>query len=103
MKQDIVANALNEIMNAKVAGKKSVKIRKWSNLLLDVLDKMKEEGYVDYKLDDELEIAFLKLNKCRAIKPRYYVTLDMLERYLRRFLPSRNFGSVLVSTSKGLM
>jgi small subunit ribosomal protein S8 len=45
----------------------------------------------------------LKLNVCKAIKPRYSVTTDRIDKYLRRYLPSRNFGTMVVSTNKGLM
>ena len=70
---------------------------------------MKEQRYIDYEIKDENEskpyviVKLLKLNVCKAIKPRYSVTTERVEKYLRRYLPSRNFGTVIISTNKGLM
>ena len=73
MSQDILADSLNQIMNAKKAGKKEVVVRK-SKLLIWVLEIMKKEGYIDYKKEKNcLKITIKELNECRAIKPRYNV------------------------------
>ena len=45
----------------------------------------------------------LRLNECGAIKPRYYVNKSEIDKYLNRYLPSRKFGIIVVSTNKGLM
>ena len=45
MSQDIVADALNEIMNAKKARKSEIALNKNSKLLRNVLDIAKERGY----------------------------------------------------------
>lgn len=107
MSQDIVSDALNQVMNAKKAEKKEVKITRISKLLVNLCDMMKEAGYIDYVIEEgkkpSMVISFKKLNVCRAIKPRYSVGVEEIDKYLRRFLPSRNFGTVIVSTTKGLM
>jgi len=105
MSQDIIADALNQIMNAKRAGKNSVKIARQSKLLISILELAKKYGYIDgIKIKDNiLEITFTKLNKCHAIKPRYYVKKDTIEKYTRRYLPARDFGIILISTNKGLI
>ncbi len=106
MAQDIVSDALNQIMNAKRAGKDKVEIKWVSKLLLNLLEMMKENGNITFELDEDnkkVEITLLKVNECRAIKPRYYVGVKDIEKYLRRFLPSRNFGTLVISTNKGLM
>jgi len=104
MSQDIVADTLNQIMNAKRAKKETVVTTKFSKLLINLLEMMKNLGYLDYNLEDKKLVISLKdINKCKAIKPRYTVTNKTLERYIRRFLPARNFGYVIVSTNKGLM
>ena len=55
MSHDIVADALNMMKNAKKAGKKSVRIKRISNLLIEILKIMKQEGavkkYQCYRLD----------------------------------------------------
>lgn len=104
MSQDIVADALNQIMNAKKARKTEVKINKKSKLLINVLDLMKKLTYLDYKTEGRgLVITIKEINECKAIKPRFSVTVLETDRYVRRFLPSRGFGYVIISTSQGLL
>lgn len=105
MSQDIISDSLNQIMNAKRVEKKVLVLRKFSKVLLNIFAIMKEKGAIDYSLDEEektIEITILKLNECRALKPRYYVGLQQIEKYLRRFLPSRKMGYLLISTNKGI-
>lgn len=105
MSQDVVSDALNQIMNAKRAGKSEVVIRINSKFLLEILNIMKKIGYIDYEIKEKVLAIKIKdsLNNCRAIKPRYNVKPEEIEKYVRRFLPSKNFGFILISTSKGLM
>lgn len=104
MSQDIVSDILNGIMNAKRAGKSEILANRSSKLLIQVLKMMQQYGYLDYDLiDGKLKITLKELNECRAIKPRYAVNIKNMEKYVRRFLPARNFGFVIISTSKGLM
>jgi small subunit ribosomal protein S8 len=106
--QDLVTNALNCIMNAKRAGKKFC-IVPTSNFLIRLLEVMKKNGYVA-SYDEEhaknlrnVRIEFGKLNECKAIKPRFYIAKGELDKYMGRFLPARDFGILILSTSKGLM
>lgn len=104
MSQDIISDVLNQIMNAKRARKESINIERYSKLLLKILDIMKNYGYIDYELKEEkLKISIKELSECKSIKPRYTVGKRELDKYVRRFLPARNFGYVVVSTSRGLM
>ncbi len=104
MSQDIVSDVLNQIMNAKKAKKEVLVITRSSKLLLKVLDLMKQFGYVNYELTDtKLTIDIKSINECGSIKPRYTVDVKNIDKYTRRYLPARNFGYVLISTSKGLM
>jgi ribosomal protein S8 len=109
MSQDIVADALNQIMNAKLVGKRNVHISMNSKVLTNLLEIMKKQGHVDYgTIESEngkkaVNVKIIKLNKCSAIKPRVYVKTDEIEKYLRRFLPSRRFGTIVISTSRGLI
>ena len=104
MSQDIVSDILNEIMNAKKANKKFIVTTRFSKLLIKILDVMKQYGYVDYEVtEDKLKIILNEINQCGAIKPRYTVSTKRMEKYVRRFLPARNFGYILISTSRGLM
>jgi small subunit ribosomal protein S8 len=107
MSQDIVADALNMIRNAKKARKENVKIKRISNLLIEILKIMKQKGAIKrYKINSKektIEITIGELSECRAIKPRFSVNKDQIEKYRRRYLPARNLGIMMVSTNKGLM
>jgi len=106
MSQDILADTLNGIMNAQRRKKESIVVNKYSKFVLNVLEIAKKEGYINnFEVKDKkLKISFgEKLNKCQAIKPRYFVDKESIEKYLRRYLPARDFGFVIVSTNKGLL
>jgi small subunit ribosomal protein S8 len=109
MKSDIISDALNTLMNAKKIERTEVRINRISKFLISIFEMMKEQKYIDFEVKDADEskpyviVKILKLNMCKAIKPRYSVTVDRIDKYLRRYLPSRNFGTVIVSTNKGLM
>ena len=107
MSQDIVADALNMIRNAKKARKEIVKIKRISKLLIEILKIMKQEGAIKkYKINSKeksVEITIGELFECKAIKPRFSVNKSQIEKYRRRYLPARNLGTVIVSTNKGLM
>ena len=106
MSQDVVSDGLNQIMNAKRVEKRELVIRRYSKVLINLLEIMKVAGHVDYEVnagDKSVKVSIVKLNECRAVKPRYYVGVANIDKYLRRFLPSRNFGSLVISTNKGLV
>jgi len=107
MSHDVVADALNMIRNAKKAGKENIEIRLISNLLIEILKIMKQEKAIKkYKIDAKEKLITLTigdLSECKAIKPRFSCDSDQIERYRRRYLPSRNLGTLIISTNKGLM
>ena len=106
MSQDVVADGLNEVMNAKRVGKVELTIKRYSKVLLNLFEMMKARGHIDYAVNAEdkiVTVTIIKLNECRAVKPRYYAGVADIDKYLRRFLPSRNFGSLVISTNRGLV
>ncbi|MCK5043551.1 30S ribosomal protein S8 [Candidatus Pacearchaeota archaeon] len=107
MSQDIVADALNMIKNAKKARKNSIKISRISNLLIEILKIMKQkEAIKKYKINSKeksIDITIGDLSECRAIKPRFSVNKTQIEKYRRRYLPARNMGTLIISTNNGLM
>jgi ribosomal protein S8 len=106
MSQDVVADALNQIMNAKLSRKNSVYLKRSSRVLLSVLTIGKLRGYIkDYQAKgNEIKIELSEvLNACKAVKPRYVVKVRDLDKYIRRYLPARNMGVLIISTNKGLM
>ena len=107
MSQDVVADALNMMRNAKKARKETVKIERVSKVLTEILKIMREKGAVQkFKIDSKgryIEVTLGDFFTCKAIKPRFTVKKGDIEKYRRRYLPARNLGTVIVSTNKGLM
>ncbi|MEM4326093.1 MAG: 30S ribosomal protein S8 [Candidatus Pacearchaeota archaeon] len=107
MSQDIVADALNMMFNAKRARKENVIIKRYSNLLIEILKIMKRKGAIKrYKIGPEEKLIKVSLGdflECKAIKPRFSVNKNNIEKYKRRYLPARDLGTIIISTNKGLM
>jgi small subunit ribosomal protein S8 len=107
---DPLANALSTIKNAEVIGKGSCIIRPASKNIGNVLKVMQDLGYIgDFEFIDDgkagvYNIALVgRINKCGAIKPRYSVGTGNFERWEKQFLPAKNFGALIVTTSNGVM
>lgn len=110
MQQDVLADALSAIKNARETGKREVTIEPASNLIKDVLKILQQEGYIGLfeHIEDGRAGKFkveLKgtLNDCSAIKPRFSVQKDGYQKYEKRYLPARGFGNLLISTPQGVM
>ena len=107
MSQDIVADALNMIKNSKGARRESLKLHRISNLLIEILKIMRQKEIIKkYKIDPKdksMEVSLGNFTECKAIKPRFTVKKDEIEKYIRRYLPARDTGTIVVSTSKGIM
>jgi len=105
MSQDVLSDALSKIMNAKLAGHMTVTLNSHSKLLMSVLAIAKLKGYIkDYNLENNnLVVQINKLNKCNAIKPRFCVTTEEIELFAKRYLPAKDIGILILSTSKGIM
>ena len=107
---DVVANGFNVIKTHKRAGKSECVIRPVSKLLVSVIRILKEKGYVkSYEVRDngrggELIVKGLgAINDCGAIKPRFAVSADEWVKWEQRYILSRDFGHLIVSTSQGMM
>ncbi|MFZ1970856.1 MAG: 30S ribosomal protein S8 [Candidatus Nanoarchaeia archaeon] len=107
MAQDTVSDALNMIKNAKKAGRESVVINRFSDLLIEILKIMKQKEVIKrYKInvkERSVEVVFGDFVECRAIKPRFSVDKSQIEKYRRRYLPARNLGTMIISTNQGLV
>ncbi len=107
MSHDVVADALNMVRNAQRARKDTVKVKRISNLLIEILKIMKQKGAIKkYKInakEKSIEIVIDNLAECKAIKPRFTCNVDQIEKYRRRYLPARNLGTMIISTNKGLL
>lgn len=106
--RDWLSSMLNDLVNCKKAGKKETVAIPASKIILQVLKIMKEKGYVnEFKIEEDkfnkVLIKIGKLNNCGAIKPRYFVKKDDFDKYIKRYLPARNIGILIVSTNKGII
>ena len=104
MSQDLISDCLNQIMNAKKSGKSELVVNRVSKLLIEVLEIAKKNDYLDFSHDKkQIRIKIKDLSECRTIKPRYFVKIESIDKYARRFLPARNVGLMIISTNEGLM
>lgn len=105
MSRDIISDILNQIMNAKKASKNHIVVKMHSKPLLSILALVKLKGYIkDYFVDGvKLRIEFGKINGCNAIKPRFFVKVKDIDKYVKRYLPAKNIGILIISTSHGIM
>ncbi|MHC1600332.1 MAG: 30S ribosomal protein S8 [Candidatus Methanospirareceae archaeon] len=107
---DPLADALSHIKNTERVGKMECTIKPASKLIGNVLSVMKEGGYIEefeFVEDGKAGLFKVKLggkiNDCNAIKPRFYVRMKEFEDWEKRLLPARDFGLLILTTSKGVM
>jgi small subunit ribosomal protein S8 len=107
---DPLANALTNMRNNEMQGNNRCFISPASKMIGQVLRTMQKEGYIgefEY-VDDGKAGQFTvelegNINKCGVIKPRHAVKNDEFEKFEKRYLPSKNFGIIILSTSEGIM
>jgi small subunit ribosomal protein S8 len=106
---DRLADAIITIKNNEHIGRQECIVRS-TKLIRAVIDVMVRSSYITgyEEFDDRyakmMKVALAnKINEIGVIKPRIVVTKDNIQEYEPRFIPSRDFGILIVSTSKGLM
>jgi small subunit ribosomal protein S8 len=107
---DTLADGLTTIINNEMRRKRECIINQASKLLGRVLRVMQLNGYIgefEY-IDDGRQGKFRvqllgRVNKCGAIKPRIPVSSKNIENWEKQFLPSRDVGVLVFSTSQGVM
>ncbi len=107
---DPLADALSTIKNAENIGKPECTISPASKLTGSVLKVMKDKGYIgDFEFIDDGKSGLFKvqlkgkINKCGVIRPRHAVKNVEFEKWEKRFLPARGFGSIILTTPDGVM
>ncbi|MBS7647337.1 30S ribosomal protein S8 [Candidatus Bathyarchaeota archaeon] len=107
---DVLANGLTTILNNELRNKRECVISPASKLLGKVLRVMQLHGYIgEFEFIDDgragkFKVQLLgRINKCGAIKPRFAVSVDKIEDWEKKFLPSRDVGLLIISTSKGVL
>lgn len=106
---DTIANGMTTLMNNEMRLKRECIIKPASRLLGRVLRVMQLNGYIgEFEFIDDgrtgkFKIQLLgRINKCGAIRPRFPVKADEYESWETNYLPSRDMGILVVSTSKGV-
>ena len=107
---DTLVNALNVIMMNESRHKKECVIYPASNLIGRVLRLIQSTGFIgeiefidDGRMGKFRVQLFGRINECKAVSPRYSVKVNSIEKYEKRFLPSRDLGMLIISTPKGVM
>ncbi len=110
MLNDPLANTMSLILNNEVIGRTECVIKPVSKIIKEILRVMREKDYIsDFKEFEDSKGNYIQLtlkgniNKCGVIKPRYSVKSNEFERFEKKYLPAKDFGILLISTSKGIM
>jgi len=107
---DPLANALSAIDNGEGVGHLTQEVSPASNEIGSVLEVLYDRGYIDgfQRTDDgkggrfEVELKGA-INDCGPVKPRYSATAEEYEKWEKRYLPARDYGTLVVTTSHGIM
>lgn len=109
MRNDPLSDTLSAIKNAEFLGKPEVTIPA-SKLIREVLRVMQEKGYIgEFELVDDnrggkIRVKLLgKINVCGSVKPRHSVQVEEYTKWEKRYLPAKDYGALVISTSKGVM
>jgi len=108
--KNTLANALATLYNNEVRGRKECIIYPASKFVARILQVMQRAGYIGlFELIDDnrggkFRVQLLgRINKCGIVSPRISVKADEIEMWEPRFLPSRDTGILIISTSQGIM
>ncbi len=106
---DVLSDTLNKIKIYENIGKDQCTVPD-TKLVKAVLLALKKSNYV--KEIEEIKSGKFpalkvtlskKINDIGVIKPRHAVALDDYQKYEARYIPSRNFGMLIISTPLGIM
>ncbi len=107
---DIINDTIVNLKNHERKGKSQCTIKPVSKLLIDVLGVFQKEGYIgqfevsEDKTGGSVRVNLVKrINECGIIKPRYSVSHTEFDTLEKRFLPAKDFGTIVVTTPKGVM
>lgn len=107
---DPLSSALSGVDNAESVGHLSHEIQPASNIIASVLEVFYDRGYIDgFEFVDDGKAGLFEvelkgaINDCGVVKPRYSAGADDFEKWEKRFLPARDYGALIVTTSHGVM
>jgi small subunit ribosomal protein S8 len=106
---DRFADAINTIKTNEHIGRQECVVDS-TKLIKAVLDVMKKEdyirGYEEFSEGHTRKLRVLlsnKINSIGVIKPRYSIGKKDMQRFESRYIPSRDFGVLILSTPLGMM
>jgi small subunit ribosomal protein S8 len=95
---------------ASKTGKQESSTSPVSKVMLNVLEILQKNKYIgSFKVSENTKKKVVKvnlignLNKCGSIKPRFPVKINDFEKFEKRYLPAKDFGLILISTSQGII
>ncbi|MEM2111462.1 MAG: 30S ribosomal protein S8 [Candidatus Bathyarchaeia archaeon] len=107
---DIIANGLTTIFNNELRRKKECLITPASKVLGNVLRVIQMNGYIgEFEFIDDgrtgkFRVQLLgRINKCGAVRPRFPVKSTDIEKWEKAYLPARDIGVLVISTSQGVI
>nr|MCK4930218.1 30S ribosomal protein S8 [Nanoarchaeota archaeon] len=107
---DPLSNVLSQIDAYEKSGKKELITKNNSRVVKKVLSIMQDHKYIGgFEEINDSKGALLKIhligsiNKTGVIKPRFSVKKDSFEKFEKRFLPAKDFGILIISTSQGII
>ena len=107
---DTLANAFSSMMNSEMRNKRECLMSPASKLVGNILRVLQIAGYIGKFefIDDgragKFDVQLLgRINRCGVIRPKSACRVEDLETWEKRFLPSKELGIIVISTSKGVM
>ncbi len=105
-----LSNMFSSLLNNEKRHKHECIVYPASKLMGQVLRVMQKYGYlgefefVDDGRGGKFKVQLLgRINNCGSVRPRFSSTVPELETWGKRYLPSRDVGILILTTSKGVM
>ncbi|XP_020598762.1 40S ribosomal protein S15a-like [Phalaenopsis equestris] len=105
----VLNDALKSMYKAEKRGKRQVKNRPSSKVMIKILLVIQKHGYIgEFEYIDDHRAGKIvvelngRLNKCGVISPMFDVGVKDIEPWTARLLPSRQLGYIVLTTSAGI-
>ncbi len=106
---DRLADTINKIKTNENIGRPTCVVYSTKQIKA-FIDILKDEGYIGTyeeftdRYSKKLRLNLTnKINGIGVVKPHYSMSSGDIRKYEERYIPSKDFGMLVISTSKGLM